>query len=92
MAKRWEVRRRQVIRTAWASFARFTRANGAVDTVIQRADSSTQLRFYKADVALKDGRIAGLARRATPDTPPNVDNHNTRTRNLRFIAGEGAQS
>ncbi len=43
-----------------------TRAEGAVDTVITNALIVDWTGIYKADVGLKDGRIAPLARRATP--------------------------
>jgi urease subunit alpha len=50
-----------------------TRANGAVDTVITNALIVDHSGIYKADVALKDGRIAGIGKAGNPDTQPNVD-------------------
>lgn len=50
-----------------------TRANGAVDTVITNALIVDHSGIYKADVALKDGRIAAIGKAGNPDTQPNVD-------------------
>ncbi|NOR32972.1 MAG: urease subunit alpha [Sulfitobacter sp.] len=50
-----------------------TRANGAVDTVITNALIVDHSGIYKADVALKGGRIAGIGKAGNPDTQPNVD-------------------
>ncbi|MEM7243066.1 MAG: urease subunit alpha [Pseudomonadota bacterium] len=50
-----------------------TRAGGAVDTVITNALIVDHTGIYKADVGLKDGRIAGIGKAGNPDTQPNVD-------------------
>ena len=50
-----------------------TRANGAVDTVITNALILDHTGIYKADVGLKDGRIAAIGKAGNPDTQPNVD-------------------
>ncbi|MEO3471664.1 urease subunit alpha [Roseomonas sp. CAU 1739] len=50
-----------------------TRANGAMDTVITNAlilDAVTGI--IKADVGLKDGRIAAIGKAGNPDTQPGV--------------------
>ena len=50
-----------------------TRADGAVDTVITNALILDHTGIYKADLGLKDGRIAGIGKAGNPDTQPGVD-------------------
>ncbi len=50
-----------------------TRAGGAVDTVITNALIVDHSGIYKADVGLKDGRIAAIGKAGNPDTQPGVD-------------------
>jgi urease subunit alpha len=50
-----------------------TRAGGAVDTVITNALIVDHSGIYKADVGLRDGRIAGIGKAGNPDTQPGVD-------------------
>ncbi|MGR3551692.1 urease subunit alpha [Pseudooceanicola sp.] len=50
-----------------------TRASGAVDTVITNALILDWTGIYKADVALRDGRIAKIGKAGNPDTQPGVD-------------------
>ncbi|MEM7488984.1 MAG: urease subunit alpha [Pseudomonadota bacterium] len=50
-----------------------TRAEGAVDTVITNALIVDHTGIYKADVGLRDGRIAGIGKAGNPDTQPGVD-------------------
>ncbi len=50
-----------------------TRAEGAVDTVITNALIVDHTGIYKADVGLKDGRIAKIGKAGNPDTQPRVD-------------------
>ena len=49
-----------------------TRAEGAVDTVITNALIVDTTGIYKADVGLKDGRIAAIGKAGNPDTQPGV--------------------
>ncbi len=49
-----------------------TRADGAVDTVITNALIVDASGIYKADVGLRDGRIAGIGKAGNPDTQPGV--------------------
>ncbi len=49
-----------------------TRAEGAVDTVITNALILDWTGIYKADIGLKDGRIAGIGKAGNPDTQPGV--------------------
>src|SRR4051812_9428903 len=49
-----------------------TRAEGAVDTVITNALILDHWGIVKADVGLRDGRIAGIGKAGNPDTQPGV--------------------
>ncbi|WP_026756910.1 urease subunit alpha [Sediminimonas qiaohouensis] len=50
-----------------------TRAGGAVDTVITNALILDHCGILKADIGLRDGRIAGIGKAGNPDTQPGVD-------------------
>ena len=50
-----------------------TRADGAVDTVITNALIVDVSGIYKADVGLRDGRIARIGKAGNPDTQAGVD-------------------
>ncbi|MGH6922773.1 MAG: urease subunit alpha [Propylenella sp.] len=50
-----------------------SRADGAVDTVITNALIIDHWGIVKADVGLKDGRIAAIGKAGNPDTQPGVD-------------------
>ncbi len=50
-----------------------TRAGGAVDTVITNALIVDWTGVYKADVGLKDGRIAAIGKAGNPDVQPDVN-------------------
>ncbi len=50
-----------------------TRAEGAVDTVITNALVVDWTGIYKADVGLRDGRIAEIGKAGNPDVQPGVD-------------------
>ncbi|WP_372894109.1 urease subunit alpha [Rhodosalinus sp.] len=50
-----------------------TRAEGAVDTVITNALIVDATGIYKADVGLRDGRIAKIGKAGNPDVQPGVD-------------------
>src|SRR5271154_5803109 len=58
-----------------------TRAAGAVDTVITNAVILDHWGIVKADIGIRDGRIAAIGRAATPDTQPGV----------AFVAGRGTE-
>lgn len=53
--------------------AQTSRAGGAVDTVITNALIVDHSGVYKADVGLKDGRIAKIGKAGNPDTQPGVN-------------------
>jgi urease subunit alpha len=50
-----------------------TRADGAADTVITNALIVDYTGIYKADVAIREGRIARIGKAGNPDTQPGVD-------------------
>ncbi len=50
-----------------------TRAQGAMDTVITNALIVDYTGIYKADVGLRDGRIARIGKAGNPDTQSGVD-------------------
>ena len=49
-----------------------TRKNGAVDTVITNAVILDHWGIVKADIGIKDGRIAAIGKAGNPDIQPNV--------------------
>jgi urease subunit alpha len=53
--------------------AQTTRSEGAVDTVITNALIVDHWGIIKADVGLKDGRIAAIGKAGNPDVQPGVD-------------------
>ena len=53
--------------------SQLSRAQGAVDTVITNALVIDHWGIVKADVALKDGRIAAIGKAGNPDVQPGVD-------------------
>src|SRR3984893_1315547 len=50
-----------------------SRAEGAVDTVITNALIIDHTGIVKADVGLRDGRIAAIGKAGNPDVQPGVD-------------------
>src|SRR5215831_7582002 len=50
-----------------------TRTEGAMDTVITNAVILDHWGVVKADIAIKDGRIAGIGKAGNPDVQPSVD-------------------
>jgi urease subunit alpha len=53
--------------------SQLTRAQGAMDTVITNALIVDHTGIYKADVGLRDGRIAKIGKAGNPDTQNGVD-------------------
>jgi urease subunit alpha len=53
--------------------SQITRAQGAMDTVITNALIVDHTGIYKADLGLRDGRIARIGKAGNPDTQPGVD-------------------
>ncbi|MCC5978997.1 MAG: urease subunit alpha [Salinarimonas sp.] len=50
-----------------------SRAEGAVDTVITNATIVDHWGIVKADIGIRDGRIAGIGKAGNPDIQPGVD-------------------
>src|ERR1700757_2408000 len=50
-----------------------TRSEGAVDTVITNALILDHWGIVKADIAIKDGRIAAIGKAGNPDVQPGID-------------------
>ena len=50
-----------------------TRAEGTPDTVITNALILDYTGIYKADIALRDGRVECIGKAGNPDTQPNID-------------------
>src|SRR5215218_465395 len=61
----------KVIRAAMGQ-SQVTRTGGAVDTVITNALILDDWGIVKADIGLKDGRIAAIGKAGNPDIQPNV--------------------
>lgn len=53
--------------------SQFARAQGAMDTVLTNALILDHWGIVKADIGLKDGRIAAIGKAGNPDTQPGVD-------------------
>jgi urease subunit alpha len=53
--------------------SQMSRAQGAVDTVITNALILDHWGIVKADIGLKDGRIAGIGKAGNPDVQPGID-------------------
>jgi len=53
--------------------SQLTRAQGAADTVITNALILDHSGIYKADIALRGGRIAAIGKAGNPDIQPGVD-------------------
>ena len=61
-----------------------TRADGAVDTVITNALILDHWGIVKADIGIRDGRIAAIGKAGNPDMQPGVDHrHRPRHRGHR---------
>ncbi|ALI56325.1 urease subunit alpha [Celeribacter marinus] len=52
--------------------SQFSRAQGAVDTVITNALIVDVTGIFKADIGLRGGRIAAIGKAGNPDTQPNI--------------------
>jgi urease subunit alpha len=50
-----------------------SRSEGAIDTVITNALILDHWGIVKADIAIKDGRIAAIGKAGNPDVQPNID-------------------
>src|SRR5690242_14320305 len=50
-----------------------SRAEGAVDTVVTNAVVLDHWGIVKADIAIRDGRVAGIGKAGNPDIQPGID-------------------
>lgn len=63
----------KTIRDGMGANSRLTRAHGIPDTVITNVVILDYTGIYKADVALRDGRIFAIGKSGNPDTQDGVD-------------------
>jgi urease subunit alpha len=66
-----------------------TRADGAPDTVVTGALILDHWGIVKADVGIRDGRIAGIGRAGNPDTMPGIDPALVIGPSTEIVAGNG---
>jgi urease subunit alpha len=69
--------------------SRATRAEGAPDTVITGAVILDHWGIVKADIGIRDGRIAGIGRAGNPDTMDGIDPALVIGPSTEVIAGNG---
>jgi urease subunit alpha len=79
----------KVIRDGMGQSARATRAEGALDTVITNAIIVDHWGIVKADIGLRDGRIAGIGKAGNPDLMDGVTHGMVIGAGTEAIAGEG---
>ncbi|MFD2610931.1 urease subunit alpha [Paenibacillus gansuensis] len=79
----------KVIRDGMGQSSRATRKDGALDLVITNAVVIDHAGIYKADIGIRDGRIAGIGKAGNPDTMDGVDTNMVIGACTEVIAGEG---
>jgi urease subunit alpha len=79
----------KVIRDGMGQSPRATSANGALDTVITNALILDYSGIVKADIGIKNGRIAGIGKAGNSDLMPNVTAGMEIGAGTEVIAGEG---
>jgi urease alpha subunit len=79
----------KVIRDGMGQSARATRAEGALDTVITNALIVDHWGIVKADIGIRDGRIAGIGKAGNPDLMEGVTPGMVIGAGTEAIAGEG---
>jgi urease subunit alpha len=79
----------KVIRDGMGQSVRATRGDGVLDTVITNALIVDHWGIVKADVGLRDGRIAGIGKAGNPDVMPGVTPGMVVGAATEVIAGEG---
>ncbi|UVT17853.1 MAG: urease subunit alpha [Nitrospira sp.] len=79
----------KVIRDGMGQSTRATSASGALDTVITNAMILDYWGIVKADIGIKDGRIAGIGKSGNSDLMPNVTNGMEIGPGTEVISGEG---
>jgi len=79
----------KTLRDGMGQSARATRAEGALDLVITNALILDYWGIVKADVGIKDGKIAGIGKAGNPDIMAGVDPDMIVGPGTEAIAGEG---
>ena len=79
----------KVIRDGMGQSARATRAEGALDTVVTNALIVDHWGIVKADIGIRDGRIAGVGKAGNPDLMAGVTPGLVIGAATEVIAGEG---
>jgi urease subunit alpha len=79
----------KVIRDGMGQNARFTRSEGVLDLVITNALIMDYWGIVKADIGIKDGKIAGIGKAGNPDIMDGVDKKMIVGASTEVIAGEG---
>jgi urease subunit alpha len=79
----------KVIRDGMGQSARATRAEQTLDTVVTNAVIVDHWGIVKADIGIRDGRIAGIGKAGNPDLMQGVTPGMTVGAGTEVIAGEG---
>jgi urease subunit alpha len=79
----------KVLRDGMGQSSRATNAGGALDTVITNAVILDHWGIVKADIGIKNGRIAGIGKAGNPDVMPGVTDGMEIGAGTEAIAGEG---
>jgi len=79
----------KVLRDGMGQSSRATNAGGALDTVITNAVILDYWGIVKADIGIKDGRIAGIGKAGNSDIMPGVTEGMEVGAGTEAIAGEG---
>jgi len=79
----------KVLRDGMGQSSRATNAGGALDTVITNAVILEHWGIVKADIGIKNGRIAGIGKAGNPDVMPGVTEGMEVGAGTEAIAGEG---
>ncbi|GAB2676656.1 urease subunit alpha [Paenibacillus thermoaerophilus] len=79
----------KVIRDGMGQNSRLTRREGVLDTVITNAVILDHWGIVKADIGIRDGRIAGIGKAGNPDTMDGVSPNLIVGASTEVIAAEG---
>ncbi|SCA88087.1 Urease subunit alpha [Bacillus glycinifermentans] len=79
----------KTIRDGMGQNGRITAKDGALDLVITNVVVLDYSGIVKADVGIKDGRIAGIGKSGNPDIMDQVDPHMIIGAGTEVISGEG---
>lgn len=79
----------KTIRDGMTQSAELTGDNGALDLVITNVIVIDHTGIYKADIGIKDGKIAGIGKAGNPDITDGITPQMTIGTSTEAIAGEG---